>query len=1169
MKEKFFVMLMICLLAMTSGHAQLSSNPNKFLGNITTVGQIDYGKEKFYQLWNQITGENESKWASIEGSARGQFYWNSCDNLYNYAKQHNFPFKFHTLIWGGQFPGWIKNLSAEDRYEAIVEWMDAVKQRYPDLQLIDVVNEAIDGHQADTPYLKEALGGAGKTGYDWIIKAFEMAYERWPNAILIYNDYNSIRFNIDQYIDLVRTLRNAGAPIDAYGLQAHELTDCPESEYQTNLTKLQTALKMPMYLTEYDIATTNDAAQEQKYKEQIPYAWEKDYCAGITLWGYIYGKTWTGKEENGTKGNSGIIKDGTDRPAMTWLRTYMKTDKAKNAKSPFPGMKKEASIYLRPATMSAIKGQPVSVEIRTHMRSKTIDHIDFYVNNVKKQTLTEAPYIAEFTPTAKGDQNMKAVLVTTDGSEYTRQSYIKAYNERSPYQNTAATLPGTIQAENFDNGDEGQAFHDSDTSNSGTSYRTGTGGVDYVTGGSGYVIGYTNVGEWMEYTVDIKEGGVYAYEAYVSSGTTGSAFSIGLVENDEVKKLCDVSAPQTGNNVWDTYTWVKGRLILPLEAGRHVLRITITGASVNIDKIVFKHIDANADPNFHIYLCFGQSNMEGNAQWEAVDNQYVDPRFQMLATTSFDSPSRTLGNWYTAQCPIVSPTGKLGMADYFGRTMVAAMPQNVKIGVIAVAMGGSPIEMFDKDKYQQKLSENSDAWWATLSNRYYGGNPYGRLIDMARQAQQEGVIKGILLHQGCSNCGDPNWPSMVKKIYNDILADLGLRAEGVPLLAGETEREDMGGGCSGHNVQVDRLPDVIPTAHVVSSENIPGNGSDGWHFSAAGYRIFGMRYAQEMLKVMGHQLQKDADYTLPDNLKDLYTLTSFNDLSPRQVKVGSSQKISMKGTFGDGRTEDISDGITLTSEDFPIVDGAIKADEEKTGIVTVHYTDFAGIEHTADITVEAVTLGILSRFNTLSQAKSTPFAIIDEEEAKAFYTSGTQNLGFGDYGTAFGPDVTGYCFKLVSQINNSDPEVKPCYLIRAYKQDGKAYSIGGSPAYLNGYSSTGDNSFVQTIGSQYGHDAKYAALWIVEYVDGKGFTLRNKYTDKYLGTNASAKYDTPTYFSFCTIGETTGIRQTPPTRRQKTSDVYSMQGVKVGTISQWSTLPRGIYVINGKKTIKQ
>ena len=159
--------------------------------------------------------------------------------------------------------------------------------------------------------------------------------------------------------------------------------------------------------------------------------------------------------------------------------------------------------------------------------------------------------------------------------------------------------------------------------------------------------------------------------------------------------------------------------------------------------------NAEVDPNFYIYICFGQSNMEGNAQWEAQDVG-VDPRFQMLATCNFNNPKRTMGNWYTAECPIVSPDGKLGPSDYFGRTMVQELPDK-KIGVIAVAMGGSPIEMFDKDLYEQKMKDNPNEWWVTLAKRHYGGNPYGRIIEMAKKAQEVGVIKGILWHQGCSN----------------------------------------------------------------------------------------------------------------------------------------------------------------------------------------------------------------------------------------------------------------------------------------------------------------------------------------------------------------------------------------------------------------------------------
>ena len=365
----------------------------------------------------------------------------------------------------------------------------------------------------------------------------------------------------------------------------------------------------------------------------------------------------------------------------------------------------------------------------------------------------------------------------------------------------------------------------------------------------------------------------------------------------------------------------------------------------------FMAAKADVDPNFHIYLCFGQSNMEGNAQWEDVDNE-VDSRFQMLATTNFDNPKRTMGNWYTANCPIVSPMGKLGPTDYFGRTMVAAMPTNVKIGVVAVAMGGSPIEMFDKDKYEQKLKDNPTEWWARLSKNYYGSNPYGRLIEMGKKAQESGVIKGILLHQGCSNCGNPEWPNMVKKIYNDMLTDLNLNAEDVPLFVGETEYENMGGGCSSHNTVVAKIPSVIPTGHVVSAEGIPGNGTDAWHFSAAGYRTLGKRYAFEALKVMGKDIKANADYNMAENLKKFFTIESFENSDNMTVRLGSTKRLVITGKFADGHTEPLTNEAVISSNDFTIEDGVLKATEAKKGVISVSYTDFLGNKLQKNINVE-------------------------------------------------------------------------------------------------------------------------------------------------------------------------------------------------------------------------
>ncbi len=566
--------------------AQLSSNPDKFLGNITTDYNVDYGKEPFYTLWNQITPENESKWDQIEGQRRGSFNWYNCDKIYDYAKRNGFPFKFHTLIWGSQYPNWMNNLSTAEQYKAIEEWMDAIKARYPDLPMIDVVNEAVAGH-APAPY-KAALGGDGFTGYDWIIRAFEMAHERWPDAILIYNDYNTFRWQKTQFIDLVRTLRDAGAPIDAYGCQSHDLTDMDAGMFRAAMDEIQNALRMPMYSTEYDIGSTNDTYQLQRFKEQIPYMWEADYVAGVTLWGYIYGHTWVNNNDTGEKGISGIIKDGNDRPAMTWLREYMQTEAAKKAKSPFPGMVKEASVYVKCGNVNVCVGDEVPITVSARLKTKTIDHIDLYVGGQLLTTMTAEPYQATVSANVLGRTDVKAVVVAADGTQYERWSGFNTYPQRVPY-NGGVDVPGTIEFENFDGSNEGITYHDSDSNNEGgTHYRNDGGGVDIVTGNGGYAIGYTAAGEWLDYTVNVTEAGTYSYEAYASSGSTGSGFSIGLVSDGRVIPLAKVSVSQTANNSWDTYKAFTGTFAAELPAGRQTLRVTIDSPYCNLDRLVLK-----------------------------------------------------------------------------------------------------------------------------------------------------------------------------------------------------------------------------------------------------------------------------------------------------------------------------------------------------------------------------------------------------------------------------------------------------------------------------------------------------------------------------------------------------------------------------------------------------
>src|SRR6478735_12417376 len=245
------------------------------------------------------------------------------------------------------------------------------------------------------------------------------------------------------------------------------------------------------------------------------------------------------------------------------------------------------------------------------------------------------------------------------------------------------------------------------------------------------------------------------------------------------------------------------------------------------------------DQKFYIFLCFGQSNMEGNAKFEPQDTT-VDDRFQVLAAVDCPDLGRVKNNWYTAVPPLSRCKTGLTPADYFGRTLVANLPEDVKVGVINVAVGGCKIELFDKNNYQA-YADTAPVWMKGMIKEY-DGNPYARLVAMAKLAQKDGVIKGILLHQGESNTGDTTWPAHVKIVYNNLLKDLDLNAAAVPLIAGEVVHAEQGGICASMNNIIDKLPETISTAHVVSSKGCTV-AKDHLHFDAAGYREFGKRYA--------------------------------------------------------------------------------------------------------------------------------------------------------------------------------------------------------------------------------------------------------------------------------------------------------------------------------------
>jgi endo-1,4-beta-xylanase len=277
----------------------------KFVGNITTGNSVDPSGRKFSTYWDQITPENAGKWGSVQRSAGAAFDWSRLDAIYDYAQQNNIVFKQHVFVWGSQQPS--GNLTEAD----VKTWMSEFCKRYPKTALIDVVNEP---PPHTTPSYTDAIGGGTNGEWTWIVNAFKWAREACPSSILILNDYNNIE-HADQnqhFIDIAKKVKDAGAPIDALGAQAHGLGGNVSTDTMKSLlTKMHADTGLPVYITEYDIGTADDAQQLAKYQEHMGFFLDTDWIPGVTIWGWIDGRTWVA--------NSGLIKNDNARPAMTWL----------------------------------------------------------------------------------------------------------------------------------------------------------------------------------------------------------------------------------------------------------------------------------------------------------------------------------------------------------------------------------------------------------------------------------------------------------------------------------------------------------------------------------------------------------------------------------------------------------------------------------------------------------------------------------------------------------------------------------------------------------------------------------------------------------------------------------------------------------------------------------
>jgi len=302
-----FLSLVFVLLTAPAVQAQPAAGQSKFLGNILSASRTD---ENFATYWNQVTPEDNGKLGYVEAT-QGPRNWSVLDAMYSYAQEHGFPFKEHTFVWGRQQPWWINTLCAGEQRMEIRSWIREFGLRYPHTQFIDVVNEPLHTQ----PSYKNALGGDGSTGWDWVIWAFETTREYCPHAKLLLNEFfEPGRQDVDHFIALLTLLKDRHL-VDGIGVQLHAFEDVDDDVIRSILDRLAT-IGLPIYISELDINISDDVAQLNRFKTLFPMLWQHPAVKGITLWGYKEHHIWREKAYL-------LRKDGTERPALTWLKQYL------------------------------------------------------------------------------------------------------------------------------------------------------------------------------------------------------------------------------------------------------------------------------------------------------------------------------------------------------------------------------------------------------------------------------------------------------------------------------------------------------------------------------------------------------------------------------------------------------------------------------------------------------------------------------------------------------------------------------------------------------------------------------------------------------------------------------------------------------------------------------
>lgn len=617
--NKYVLLLLLLLMYGVSVKAQIGECKGKYFGNITAYSV----PSNYTDLWNQTTSENGSKWGTCD-RGNGQYDFSNSDLAYNTAQNSGGAFKFHALIWGAQAPGYLENASAAEIETAIRNWYQAVEDHYDPmggLDMIDVLNEPVNTPiNREIPNLKAALtrgyqsepanAGDLNNPYGWAIWCFQLAREHFPDAELLINEYN-VEHNWnncrEEYIQMSNAIKNAPNLsngehnlIDGIGLQAHGIETLSANAWRNCIDEVWDRTGIPIHISEFDIAADpNEAHQRTKYEEFIPIAWEHPHVAGITLWGYVQGQTWRpGNEQMGPGGtDTGIqYEDLTDRPAMTWLKSYMNSRPDLSC-CPDPGSfadcsnagNPEISLTAPENNEAFTTSETINITATASDPNGSISNVEFFNGTNLLGSDNTSPFSYAWDNVSAGTYTIRAVATDNEGNTAEDEITITVNVPQGPYNDTPHTIPGTVQAQEYDVGGHDFAYFDTDPGeNLGEAFRpdegVDIGGPEDEGDHESYFLGWMEDGEWVEYTVNVEQAGTYQITYRVASGGNGS-FDLSF-DGTVVDQVQPPSTADDPDAWWEGYTYTDVVTEdIELEAGEQIMRLDISTGGFNLNYI--------------------------------------------------------------------------------------------------------------------------------------------------------------------------------------------------------------------------------------------------------------------------------------------------------------------------------------------------------------------------------------------------------------------------------------------------------------------------------------------------------------------------------------------------------------------------------------------------------